>query len=519
MEKWGDALLGRTEEEDSSSPSWQSWWLNITAPNAPALGMDIDGGSRTNSSDFLSPQRKSGDDKTYKYSPLITAPRNFFQPFNDTISSAAKMLNPGNCGRVEAKGAGAGDSEEEEEDYGQWNLIPKGSKAKENLKLPYRYHAKSLTEESALKSAIIEMKDYSNSEAAFETSDPTMLEEGLNLCNEESTFQTSYPNSNAPNSNADLQSSISGRDEQEDPSAEKRPLVVFKEPWKAKEARLRKESPVGHLPGWKLVAVIVKSGDDLRQEQLAAQLIKQMQFILDSCGTKHWLQPYDIVAFSPDSGLIEAITDTVSLDALRRSTQTQNTKVSMLNFFESFFGPEDSKAFQRARDNFTVSLATYCIVCYILSLKDRHNGNLLLDNKGHIMHIDFGFILGKTPGGNIGFEKAPFKLTNDFIELMDGAHSAQFHKFRDVCVKTYMALRRHHRRIVLLLEMLARGNEHLPCFAGNPHRVIEDLRKRFRPELHDRAAMEFAHSLINASMDSWTTTCYDRYQKVAQGIF
>jgi len=37
------------------------------------------------------------------------------------------------------------------------------------------------------------------------------------------------------------------------------------------------------------------------------------------------------------------------------------------------------------------------LVCYILQIKDRHNGNILLETFGHIMHNDFGFVLGDTP--------------------------------------------------------------------------------------------------------------------------
>ncbi|CAG2175533.1 unnamed protein product, partial [Oppiella nova] len=47
----------------------------------------------------------------------------------------------------------------------------------------------------------------------------------------------------------------------EDPSA-----AALKEPWDEKVARIRESSPFGHLSNWKLLAAIVKCGDDLRQE-------------------------------------------------------------------------------------------------------------------------------------------------------------------------------------------------------------------------------------------------------------
>ena len=71
-----------------------------------------------------------------------------------------------------------------------------------------------------------------------------------------------------------------------------------------------------------------------------------------------------------------------------------------------------------AQRNFVESMAGYSLVCSFLQIKDRHNGNIMLDERGHIIHIDFGFMLSNSPGG-VNFEAAPFKLTRELLEVMD----------------------------------------------------------------------------------------------------
>ena len=192
----------------------------------------------------------------------------------------------------------------------------------------------------------------------------------------------------------------------DDPSA-----AALKEPWDAKVRRIREHSPFGHLPNWRLIASIVKCGDDLRQEMLAYQLLVTLQGIWHQERLPLWLRPYKIMLWSAESGFIEPILNTVSLHQIKK-----NSNLSLLQYFHKEFGLSNSEPFLTAQRNFVQSCAAYSLLSYLIQVKDRHNGNILLDCDGHLIHIDFGFILSTSPR-NLGFENSPFKLTQEFVDV------------------------------------------------------------------------------------------------------
>jgi phosphatidylinositol 4-kinase len=82
--------------------------------------------------------------------------------------------------------------------------------------------------------------------------------------------------------------------------------------------RIRKLSPFGKHPKWRIQSVVVKSGDDLRQEQLAVQLISTIHQIFKDADLPLWLYSYNVVAISSNTGLIETIPDAISIDSLKK---------------------------------------------------------------------------------------------------------------------------------------------------------------------------------------------------------
>lgn len=291
----------------------------------------------------------------------------------------------------------------------------------------------------------------------------------------------------------------------EDPSA-----AVLKEPWLEKEQRVRESSPYGHLPTWRLLSVIVKCGDDLRQELMASQLLQMFQKIWEMEHVPLWVHPYKILCLSNDSGLIEPILNTISLHQVKKHGQ-----LSLLEYFIREYGPLTSEAFLSAQKNFVQSCAAYCLICYLIQVKDRHNGNILLKSDGHLIHIDFGFILSTSPK-NLGFETSPFKLTPEFVEIMGGEDSDMFEYFRILILQGLIAARKHQDMIIPLVEIMRSGSQ-LPCFKSGAA-TVQNLKNRFHMNMTEEQLQLEVNKMVEGSIHSLSTKLYDGFQYFTNGI-
>ncbi|KAF2086532.1 phosphatidylinositol 4-kinase-like protein PIK1 [Saccharata proteae CBS 121410] len=314
---------------------------------------------------------------------------------------------------------------------------------------------------------------------------------------------------------------VQRRGDRDDPSA-----ATFGEEWTAKKERIRRSSPYGWMKNWDLISVIVKTGADLRQEAFACQLIQVCSKIWQDAGIPVWVKCMRFLVTGESSGLIETITNGVSLHSLKRSltlasiaagTNPRKRIATLRDHFLKTFGEPDSETYAAGVDAFARSLAAYSIICYVLQLKDRHNGNILIDNAGHIIHIDFGFMLSNSPG-SMGFEAAPFKLTQEYVDVLGGVGSPAYLHFVDLCKQAFQALRKEAERIVMLVEMMGKESR-MPCFAAGVQQAVAALRARFMLQLSKEEAQGFVEDLVAKSVGSYYTRLYDTFQYRTQGIY
>lgn len=277
-------------------------------------------------------------------------------------------------------------------------------------------------------------------------------------------------------------------------------------------------------------SAIFKVGDDCRQDMLALQMIAAFRSIFESVGLDVWVFPYRVTSTAPGCGVIDVLPNSISRDMLGREAVN-----GLYDYFISKYGGEDSVRFQEARTNFVKSMAAYSVISYLLQFKDRHNGNIMIDDAGHIIHIDFGFCFDIAPGG-VRFERAPFKLTSEMVAVMSGTPNAHPHVaggglnlsggnshnptgtqpyrwFESLVVKAFLASRPYSTKLSHIVSLMIDSG--LPCFKPD---TLKNFRDRFVLDKSEREAAEYMRELTRKSYMHISTKGYDQFQLLTNGI-
>lgn len=267
-----------------------------------------------------------------------------------------------------------------------------------------------------------------------------------------------------------------------------------------------------------IASCMSKSNDDLRQEVFVMQMIHYYKSVFAKAGLPLWLKTYRILSVSSRTGLLEVLVDATSLDGLKKSDGYPK-EGGLRKYFELVYGDPTSQSFHTAQTNFMQSLAGYAVVSYLLGLKDRHNGNIMIDTKGHLIHIDFGFAMGLKPGHEFSFERAPFKFTKEYVEVLGGVGSECYKEFERLFVAGIEVARKNSQIALGLVEIMMFKSNY-PCFSGSRYgdgKALINFQKRLMIDVPEDKVKARALELIRRSRQHFGTYLYDVFQKATNG--
>jgi len=260
-----------------------------------------------------------------------------------------------------------------------------------------------------------------------------------------------------------------------------------------------------------LINVFYKNGDDLRQDHLALQALRTMDRLWLENDLDLKVFGYSVLPIGQKDGFME------KCEALPYNKVQTGKSISGIfdrELIKKYFdkkaqeiidslpqNPNDNKQalldeikFKQV-DNFVRSLAGYCVATCVLGIADRHSDNIMIQDNGIFLHIDYGHILGNFKE-KLGFkrEKSKFVLDQTMVNFCKQYNMEE--EFKYFCVKAYNILRKNANRLMnLFIIMSSSGMPEL--YSLNNIKYFRDMLKLEKK--NDEDAGNYFLCLINQS--------------------
>ena len=250
--------------------------------------------------------------------------------------------------------------------------------------------------------------------------------------------------------------------------------------------------------------IMFKYGDDLRQDQLILQMINYMDSLLKKVHLDYEFTTYKVLATSQSDGFVEFVPNSTTIFDILEKKNLYHVEIK--SYFEEL-SKGNKDLLETMLNSYINSCAGYCVVTYILGIGDRHLQNLMINNKGRLFHIDFGYILGKDPKPY----PPPIKLCKEMVDCMGGKTSKKFEEFKQKCVNAYWVLRENAKVIVnMFYLMIDSGIPEL-----NNIEMLNKLNDKFAPGFNKQQAQNSLLSNLEESVDAFFPVLMEHIHKWA----
>ena len=210
------------------------------------------------------------------------------------------------------------------------------------------------------------------------------------------------------------------------------------------------------------IKVMFKVGDDLRQDQMTLQFLD----ILDrkSLATERDLafRPYRVAGTGDAVGMVEMVPISDTIARMQWAGGGPYDKKPLYDFIMANAKLKQS-ALDDAVQTFIKSCAGYIVATYVMGIGDRHPSNIMMQEDGHLFHIDFGHFLGnfkqkKVLGVKIDRERSPLVFTPQMLHVLnptsDKMSGPNVDAFLNVCYNTYSLLRDRASEFITLFTLM-----------------------------------------------------------------
>ena len=127
--------------------------------------------------------------------------------------------------------------------------------------------------------------------------------------------------------------------------------------------------------------VILKKGDDLRQDILTLQIFKVMKRFWFESGLKLKMSIYEVTATGFFQGMLEVVENSVTLAEVHKEYGGMQAGLSSKPL-SIYFEEKLEVSEMDSRRNFLLSCVAYCVATFVLGIGDRHNDNIMVKSVG-----------------------------------------------------------------------------------------------------------------------------------------